>query len=67
MGDSGGDDIDRDGCGGTDAGGGSGTELGTAGGGDETELGGSGGNSVVKAPTALQALYVSGLVALTFQ
>jgi len=48
-------DGDDDGAGGGD------------GGGDDTEMGGSGCDSVVKAPTALQALLVSELIALTFQ
>ena len=58
----GGGDTDRDGDGDDDEAGGAG-----AGGGDDTELSGSGGDSVVKAPTALQAPLVSELIALTFQ
>lgn len=38
-----------------------------AGGGDGAGLSDSGSDSVVKAPTALQALAVSELIALTFQ
>ena len=52
------------GWGGDGGGGGSGDS--TVGGGGEGG-GGEGGDSVVKAPTALQSLLVSELIALTFQ
>ena len=67
----GGDDADGDGDddevgGGDDTDGdGDDDEAGSAG--VDTESDGSGGDSVVKAPTALQALLVSELIALTFQ
>ena len=55
WGEGGGDGVDSCVGGGGDGGGGSGGD------------GGEGGGSVVKAPTALQVLYVSELPALTFQ
>ena len=66
---AGGADSDDAAGGGADGeAGGVGAGAGGAGsGGSDTGLGGSGGNSVVKAPTALQALAVLGLTALTFQ
>ncbi len=61
----GGDDADADGDD-DEAGGGDGTD-GDGDDGDAIETDGSGSDSVVKAPTALQALLVSELIALTFQ